>query len=302
VVLTRRRVLALGGATAAGLISACSSAPSDPDPDPDRDQEGDVPRTYRYGESPSQYAELSLPAGADPVPVVVVVHGGFWRTAYGAELGRPLALDLVSRGWAALNLEYRRVGSDRRSGGGGWPETALDVAAAVDALATEGQQRTDGRLDLSRVVGLGHSAGGHLAGWLAARPTLPAGAPGASPVVRLSGLVAQAGVLDLVTAAREGVGGSAVTDLMSGDPDQQADAYALASPIARLPLGVPSVCVHGSSDDDVPITQSEDFVAAAVAAGDPSELQRFDGDHFQPITVGTPAWALCTDALTRLLA
>lgn len=261
-----------------------------------------MPLTYRYGDQPSQYAELSLPAGADHIPVVVVVHGGFWRTAYGAELGRPLALDLVSRGWAALNLEYRRVGGGRTAGGGGWPQTALDVAAAVDGLADQGQELAEGRLDLSHVVGLGHSAGGHLAGWLAARPTLPAGAPGASPVVRLTGLVAQAGVLDLATAAREGVGGRAVPDLMGGGPDQQPDAYALASPIARLPLGIPSVCVHGAADDNVPLSQSEGFVAAAVRAGDDSELQRFPGDHFQPITVGTPAWTLCTDALARLLA
>lgn len=108
-------------------------------------------------------------------------------------------------------------------------------------------------------------------------------------------------MLDLVTAARQEVGGRAVPDLMGGGPDQRPDAYALASPIARLPLGIPSVCVHGGADANVPISQSEGFVAAAVAAGDASELQRFDGDHFQPITVGTPAWTLCTDALARLL-
>jgi len=261
-----------------------------------------VPLQYRYGSLPSQYAELSLPAGSNRVPVVVVVHGGFWRTAYGAELGRPLAVDLVQRGWAALNVEYRRVGSGRSAGGGGWPQTALDVAAAVDALAEDGQRLASGRLDLSRVVGLGHSAGGHLVGWLAAREGLPSAAPGASPAVRLSGLVSQAGVLDLVTAARDGVGGRAVPDLMGGRPDQEAEAYALASPLARLPLGVPSVCVHGEADDIVPISQSETFVAAARAAGDESELHRFDGDHFPPITVGTPAWTLCTDALGRLVA
>lgn len=167
--LSRRRVLALGGTAVAGMLSGCRSGGA-PDPDPDADPKDDVPLTYRYGDSPSQYAELSLPAGADRVPLVVVVHGGFWRTAYGAELGRPLALDLVNRGWAALNLEYRRVGGDRAAGGGGWPQTALDVAAAVDALADQGQQLAQGRLDLTRVVGLGHSAGGHLSGWPPVRP------------------------------------------------------------------------------------------------------------------------------------
>ncbi|SDS08275.1 Alpha/beta hydrolase family protein [Friedmanniella luteola] len=260
-----------------------------------------MPR-YRYGDHPSQYAELSLPAGTGRVPVVVVVHGGFWRDAYDAELGRPLAADLVPRGWAALVVEYRRVGSSPTDGGGGWPQTALDVAAAVDGLAGPGQERAGGRLDLDRVVALGHSAGGQLAGWLAARPGLPAGAPGAGPAVRLRGFVAQAGVLDLVTAAREGVGGAAVPDLMGGGPDARAADYALASPTARLPLGVPSVCVHGTADSTVPHRQSAAFVAAARAAGDVSELRSCAGDHFEPVTVGSDAWALCTDALDGLLA
>jgi acetyl esterase/lipase len=259
------------------------------------------PTRYRYGDHRSQYAELSLPIGNRPVPVVVVVHGGFWRTAYGAELGRPLAADLAARGWAALNVEYRRVGRSRSAGGGGWPRTLEDVAAAVDSLAGSGQRLADDRLDLTRVVGLGHSAGGHLAGWAAARGRLPRDAPGADPVVPLIGLVSQAGVLELVAAAREGLGGGAVLDLMGGGPDDRAGDYALASPGARLPLGVPSVCVHGSADATVPIRQSEAFVSAARASGDDSELRAFDGDHFAPITVGAAAWSLCTEALARLL-
>lgn len=261
-----------------------------------------MPQQYRYGDHPSQYAELSWPAGPGPFPVVVVVHGGFWQTAYGAELGQPLAVDMVSRGWAALNVEYRRVGRSKTAGGGGWPQTCTDVAAAVDGLATQGQQLAANRLDLTRVVGLGHSAGGQLVGWLAGRPTLPGQAPGARPGVKLTGLVAQAGVLDLVGAAGDGVGGLAVPSLMGGQPDRLAQAYGWASPLARVPLHVPSVCVHGTRDTTVPIEQSERFVIAARRAGDTSELQRFDGDHFAVITVGTPAWGLCTAALTRLLA
>jgi dipeptidyl aminopeptidase/acylaminoacyl peptidase len=114
--------------------------------------------------------------------------------------------------------------------------------------------------------------------------------------------VAQAGVLDLVGAARQHLGGDAVPDLMGGDPDAEAAAYALASPTARVPLGVPSVCVHGSADSNVPLSQSETFTAAARATGDDSRLATFDGDHFALISVGTPAWTLCTQALTRLLA
>lgn len=256
---------------------------------------------YTYGSHPSQYVELTVPDGVGPFPVVVVVHGGFWSTSYGAELGRPLAADLVKRGYATANLEYRRVGSSSTAGGGGWPATGLDVAAAVDALAVQGQQLAGGRLNLTRVVGLGHSAGGQLAGWLAARPGLPSTAPGASPRVRLSGLVAQAGVMDLVGAAKESTGGNAVPSYMGGSPDRLPTAYSQASPLARLPLRIPSVCVHGTSDTNVPIRQSERFTAAAVTAGDTSELKRFAGNHFDLITVGTTAWTLCTDAIARLI-
>ncbi|TPG29902.1 alpha/beta hydrolase [Mycobacterium hodleri] len=239
------------------------------------------PVRVAYGEHPSQYAELSLPSGPEPSPVVVIIHGGYWSSSYGAELGRPLAAELVGRGFAALNVEYRRVG-----GGGGWPQTGQDVAAAVDAL----RDRSTG-LDLKKVVALGHSAGGQLAGWLAARRD------GAVP---LTGAVLQAGVLDLVRGSVEGLGGGAVDTFLGGSPAQEPDAYAEASPIALVPLGVPTVCVHGTADPLVPISQSETFVAAARAAGDTTELRTFSGDHFAPITVGTQAWDVCVEGLRQL--
>ncbi len=287
-------------ASAAGSTPTASGEPS-PTASASTSSSPAGPQRYTYGKGPSQYVELTLPTGDGPFPVVVVVHGGFWQTPYGADLGQPLAADLVTRGWATANLEYRRVGDDPEAGGGGWSTTGEDVAAAVDALADRGQQLAGGRLDLDRVVGLGHSAGGQLAGWLAARPGLPSSAPGANPKVRFSALIAQAGVMDLVGAAEEGVGGDAVQSLMGGSPKRRAAAYAEASPLARLPLGIPSVCVHGEADSNVPISQSERFVAAAKKAGDISELRRFDGDHFELITLGTPAWKLCTDAIERLI-
>jgi acetyl esterase/lipase len=266
----------------AGSLLVCSTVSR-------ADDDAAVAGRYRYGRHLSQYVEVSLPPGSDAAPVVVIVHGGFWQTGFDSSLGYPLAVELARRGLAAANVEYRRVGPN---GGGGWPQTGQDVAAAVDALRTDGQQLTGGRLDLSRVVGLGHSAGGQLAAWLAARR---------GPAVRLSGVVSQAGVLDLVRAAETGVGGDAVNALMGGSPEQKPDAYADASPIARTPLGVPSICVHGRDDTTVPIEQSERFVTTAVKAGDRSELRTFDGDHFEPITVDSPAWALSVRALTDLL-
>lgn len=271
--LTRRHALAVLGGLA-GVAAGCATATP-----PARGEDGSV--RYSYGDDAAQYAELTLPDGVPSAPVVVVVHGGYWTSQYGAELGRPLAADLASRGFAALNVEYRRVGT-----GGGWPQTGDDVAAAVDGL----RARSAG-LDLDRVVGLGHSAGGQLAGWLAARR---------GGAVTLAGTVLQAGVLDLVRGSEDGLGDGAVDAFLGGSPSERPEAYAQASPIARLPLGVPTVAVHGTRDANVPIDQSERFVAAAVQAGDRSELRTFDGDHFDPITVGTRAWDLCVEALHQL--
>lgn len=269
--LSRRQAIAVAGGVAA-MVAGCA---------PRARGDDDGAMRFTYGPHPSQYAELTLPAGAAPAPVVVVIHGGYWRSSYGAELGRPLAADLVGRGFAALNVEYRRVGD-----GGGWPQTGQDVAAALDALA----ERPAG-LDLGRVVALGHSAGGQLAGWLAARR---------GGTVSLAGAVLQAGVLDLVRGSADGLGGGAVDAYLGGSPAHTPEAYAAASPVDLLPLGVPTVCVHGTADTLVPIDQSEGFVAAASKAGDTTTLHTFDGDHFDPITVGTPAWDLCVSGLHAL--
>jgi acetyl esterase/lipase len=257
-----------------------------------------VPLQLAYGARASQFGELTLPVGAQPVRgVAVVVHGGFWRASYGLELGRPLAADLAAAGLAAWNIEYRRVGAD-----GGWPATFDDVAAALDALAGPVQRAAAGRLSLDRVIAVGHSAGGHLAAWLAARPGLPAGTTGATPPVRLRGVISQAGVLDLVDASEHAVGRGAVEDLLDGRPDVVPERYRLASPVALLPIGVPVVCVHGTADLNVPIRQSERFVAAARAAGDAAELVALPGvDHFALIDPSTPAWRTCREAVDRLL-
>lgn len=246
-----------------------------------------------YGDEQSQLGELYLPDGTHQVPVVVVVHGGFWRSRYGYGLGAPLAADLAAHGVAAWNIEYRRVGN-----GGGWPETFLDVAAAVDALVSVVQDRAGGRLDLDDVRGLGHSAGGHLAVWAAGRHRLPVGAPGADPRVRLSRVVSQAGVLDLVGASAHRLGDGACEALLDGSAEHQPRRYAVASPLALLPLGVPVTCVHGDADVNVPLSQSETYTAAATAAGDPARLHRLAGvDHFALIDPATPAWATCRDAV-----
>jgi acetyl esterase/lipase len=251
---------------------------------------------FRYGPHPAQVADLHVPAGSGPFPVVVLVHGGFWRVPWDRMLMRPLARDLVRRGYAAWNIEYRRVGEP----GGGWPGTFADVAAAVDALDEAARGHA---LDLTRVVSVGHSAGGHLALWLAARAGLPAGGPGAGPRISPRAAVSQAGIADLRAAAEDGLGDGAAAELLGCHYPQCPDRYGLASPLSRLPLRVPQLLVHGDADDRVPVEQSRRYAEAARAAGDEVELVEFAGvGHFEPIDVTHRSWTAVRDRLPALLA
>ncbi len=253
------------------------------------------PVIYRYGPDQAQYGELWLPDGPGAGPggpgagTVVIVHGGFWRARYGLSLGRPLAADLAARGYAAWNLEYRRSFA-----GGGWPATFEDVAAGIDLLA-------ELPADSSRVVAVGHSAGGQLAVWAAGRAKLPPGAPGAAPRVTLRAAVSQAGVLALADCALDGVGGTAATDLMGGLPAALPSAYRLADPIAAVPVPATVLCLHSRADDEVPFSYSERYVAAAARAGGAASLHETHGDHYTLIDPATPDWAIVADALPGLL-
>ena len=237
-----------------------------------------------YGDGPHRYAELTRPEGRSR-GVVAVIHGGFWKAAYDCSLGRSLAADLAARGWTAWNLEYRRVGN-----GGGAPHTLDDVAAGLDAL------RTVDDLDLSTVVTLGHSAGGHLATWAASRLRFDRWAGG----VPVTAVVSQAGVLDLRSAYDDRLGGGAVEAFLGHAPTDQDDP---ADPLRQVPLDVPVWCVHGRADDIVPPSQSRAYVAAAGAAGATAELVEVDGDHFAVIDPATDAWLRIVgilDALPRV--
>jgi acetyl esterase/lipase len=224
--------------------------------------------------------------------VAVVIHGGFWRARYGRKLMRPLCRDLARRGWAAWNIEYRRLG---RVSGGGWPATFGDVAYAIDHLA---EIRTDAPLDLARVVSIGHSAGGHLAAWAAARRRLPEGAPGAHPRVPVTAAVSQAGVVDLRLAYELRLSGGVVGELLGGGPERHRTRYALASPAELVPLGVPVLLTHGGRDEIVPPAVSEAFAAAARSAGDEVELVLLeDEDHFGHLDPANPLWAAVVEWL-----
>ncbi len=237
----------------------------------------------RYGAHPDQVANLHLPAAdGGPWPCVILIHGGFWRERWDRTLMTPLANDLAGRGYAAWNIEYRRVGQ----AGGGWPGTLDDVAAAADAVAAVES------IDPARLVAVGHSAGGHLALWLGARTGARA---------RVRAVVGQAAVAGLASAYADDLGNGAVADLLGGGPCEVPDRYSHADPASLLPFGVPQLLVHGADDDIVPLTQSRDHVANARAAGDDAELVELpDTDHFDVVDPGHAAWEIVVQRLPGL--
>ncbi|MFC7388135.1 alpha/beta hydrolase family protein [Sphaerisporangium rhizosphaerae] len=224
-----------------------------------------------------------------PPPVAVLVHGGYWRSIWQADLMDALAIDLARRGHATWNLEYRRPDLH------GWDATTRDVASGLTALTALGVP-----LDLDRVVVLGHSAGGQLALRLAAdaaRSAPPArtvaGDPG-TRVPRVAFAVSLAGVLDLVEADRRRMGVGAVAAALGGDAHELPEVYAAASPLARLPLRVPHLVVQGTDDDPDLVDIGRRY---ARAAGPEAVHVERPGDHFAVIDPDTPIWHAVADHL-----
>lgn len=236
-----------------------------------------LPERHRYGNAHRvQACELWLPRGAGPHPVVVVIHGGYWRARYGKALMRPVCGDLARRGLAAWNIEYRRLG---RGQGGGWPSTFDDVAAAIDLLPEVAR----GRLDLHDVGVFGHSAGGQLALWAASRP---------DSAVPLRRVAAAAAVCDLAAA------GAVARELVGGSVEAVPERWAAVDPMRLVPLGVPIRLVHGAEDATVPVRRSRRFLEAARAAGDEAELiEPEPGGHRVHIDPRSAAWRAAVEWL-----
>jgi acetyl esterase/lipase len=244
-----------------------------------------------YGEHPLQVGEWSVPAGDDIAPTVVVIHGGFWRKQYDRQLEFHIANDLANHGYLCWNIDYRPAEEH-------WPATLTDVAAAYDHLPVG---TFAGRVDRSRVAVIGHSAGGHLAAWLASRHRLPAGAPGHNPeALRPALAVPQAGVVALTLAAERNIGRGAPQAFVGGSPERQPERYQIADPIALLPTGVRSVLIHGPRDRVVPMWQSREYVEKATEAGDDSRLEVSRGDHFAHVDPKSSAHQQLRDALATM--
>lgn len=249
-----------------------------------------------YGSDTHQFGDLRLPRGPGPHPVVVVVHGGFWRARYDLEHVGHLCADLTQRGYATWSLEYRRVGHP----GGGWTGTFEDVSLGMDFLRTLAAKHP---LDLGRVVVIGHSAGGHLALWLAGRGRLKPGQPlyTEKPFIP-RGAVSLAGVVDLERAFELRLGDGIVESFLGGTPTQVPERYELASPAALLPLGVKQVLVHGAEDTTVPLTLSTGYHARATKLGDSVRLVGLPGaEHFEVIDPRAKEWPHVVEAVASLL-
>jgi len=259
-----------------------------------------LPADFRsaYGPATNQFGELRVPSGSGPHPVVVLIHGGCFKLSDLRDLA-PMADVLKAEGIASWNVEYRRL----IDAGGGWPGTYLDVGKAVDHLRNLAPTY---HLDLSRVILVGHSAGGHLAHWAASRSRLPKSSPLYIDKPFLpAGVINLAGPIDLrdniahyESLCRDAV----ITKLAGGDPAAVPDRYAEGSPNRRLPFDVPQVLIWGEHENFVPQPFAEAYVAAAKGAGDTARLVIVPGaGHFEIASPRSFAWTVVKAEILSLL-
>ena len=252
-----------------------------------------VGRRVAYGAGAQQFGELRLPAGPGPHPVAVIIHGGCWYSEYDLAHVAAFAEALNGLGFATWAVEYRRVGD----AGGGFPGTFEDVSAAADFLRTLARTHP---LDLTRVVAVGHSAGGQLALWLAARGDAHAVGQTPSPApLKLRGVVSLAGVTDMKKFGPRC--GGAAAKFLGGSPDEVPDRYKQTSPVELLPARVPVRLVHGAADQIVPVELGREYEAAARRGGGDVELAIVEGaGHFELIAPQSSAWPAVKAALLSL--
>jgi acetyl esterase/lipase len=252
--------------------------------------------TLRYGDLPDQVGDVRLPPNNGPRPLVVVVHGGFWKAQFDRAHAGPQSEGLADAGYVVATVDYRRVGQP----GGGWPGTFDDLAALTDAVPSLVKNALPDRVDTTRTVLVGHSAGAHLAAWAAARHRLPNESPWHRSDPLDVSVVSLAGVLDLELSERLGLGGHAAGRLLGGSPRHQRERYALANPTALLPTGGRLIAVHGTRDDTVPVEVSRRYVDRALTAGDQVELVEIDDcGHYEVIDPLSAAWPAVLAAIER---
>ena len=308
-----RLLLNTAAMVASLLLAACHSVDRQTDRQPGNSRASQMtPKTFQalpsapadyriaYGTEPEQYGDLRLPAARGKHPVVVLIHGGCFKAEYATlrDLA-PMADALKARGIATWNIEYRRIGN----AGGGWPGTYLDVGQAVDKLRSIA---ADHPVDPSNVVVVGHSAGGHLAMWVAARTQLPRESPlFVDDPLSIKGVVNLAGYGDLEAfrqVEKAACGGTAVAEtLLEGNPATVPDRYKQASAAAMLPLGKRQILVWGEQDSNTPLWLANRYIRDAKRAGDSAQLLVLPGlGHFEIADPGSSAWPVIVEAIDSL--
>jgi acetyl esterase/lipase len=251
-------------------------------------------RRLLYGLEPAQFGDLYLPPSPGPHPVVILIHGGCWHAQYGLSPLGKLCTAFTREGLAVWNLEYRRLGN-----GGGWPMTFTDIATGADFLRSIADLYG---LDVSHVVALGHSAGGHLALWLAGRHHVPAESPlYVAEALPVHGVVALAGIPDLAEGVKRQICRGACQELMGGLPEEVPHRYQQASPIALLPFGVPQWHLVGLADQLVPADYIQQYIVVAQRYDEVHFDLLPEAGHFEPIVPTTTAWSAVRHAVLTLL-
>lgn len=249
-----------------------------------------------YGPDPLQFGELTLPRDSGPHPVVVNVHGGVWLAEYTLAHSRSQARALADEGFAVWNLEYRRIGN----AGGAWPGTFQDVSKGLEYLRTLAETHP---LDLSRICLMGHSAGGQLAMWLAARHRMARSSElFVDDPLPACGVVALAPASQLPELYSRGLFDCAVGKLMGGSPDELPERYSAVTPALLAPAGVPQILIVGRHDE-VWEWHASAYLAAAKAAGDVRTrlITLDDAGHFELIAPQTSAWPTVVNAAREIV-
>jgi acetyl esterase/lipase len=248
-----------------------------------------------YGDGPLQFGDLRLPPGGGPHPVAVFIHGGCWLAEYDISHSNKLTAALARNGIATWSLEYRRVGDE----GGGWPGTFQDVGRGTDHLRSIAREHN---LDLDRVILMGHSAGGHLALWAAARSRLPAEAPIDSiDPLAVRGVLALAPAPDLEFLHEQQVCGHVIDKLMGGSPGKVPDHYSWGDPMQLVLDGVRQVLIIGKRDDAWAPSGLRYFGAAKMRGDDIRIIEATESGHFEMIDPDSSTWPLVLEAVRELL-
>lgn len=252
------------------------------------------PTTTGSRDDDQNWADLFVPSGEhqdDSIPLVVLIHGGAWKSEIGADVFVTFARRLAERGLAVYNLEYRRVGA-----GGGWPTTFSDVAAALDFIPNV--KKAHPELDIDDVVVAGHSAGGQLAMWSGTRHELENNEVGAKPKFSPEHVISLAGPLDMRTAVK--MGDMNIVTALDGMPNEVPDRYRMVDPIQNIDPDIPTIAMNGDKDRIVPAILSQNYVKAAKKAGATSSFVMIPGgNHVSIVDVNNPQFMTVLETINR---